>query len=176
MHKSNGTQVRNFTIKLLQKIISNKLQSCIMFHYQTNLYLGVVAATITYGYFLNIFLSASIDPEELSFLRDRSQPPGAMDGPEERVQGDRGGGQLELEGGGRHARRGVAGVQVDLASRAGQAAGHWAGAVLGLDLVLLLVVEEVTPGTIGAVAGNPVFLASLGLVFAVLAHITHFLK
>ena len=99
-----------------------------------------------------------------------------MDGPEQRVQGDRGGGQLELEGGGRHAGRGVAGVQVDLASRPGQAAGHGAGAVLGLDLVLLLVVEEVTAGTIGAVAGNPVFLASLGFVFAVLAHITHFLK
>ena len=99
-----------------------------------------------------------------------------MDGPEQRVQGDRGGGQLELEGGGRHAGRGVARVQVDLTSRAGQAARHWAGAVLGLDLVLLLVVEEVTSRTIGAVPGNPVFLTSLGLVFAVLAHITHFLE
>ncbi len=143
---------------------------------QSNLIMGVVAATITYGYILNIFLSASIDPEELSFPCNSSEPPGAVDWPEQRVQGDWGGGQLELEQRGRHARCGVAGVQVHLGLRAGQAPRHRASAVLGLDLVLLLVVEEVTPGAIGAVPGNPIFLASLGLIFAVLTHITHFLK
>ena len=44
------------------------------------------------------------------------------------------------------------------------------------DLVLFLVVEEVTPGTIGAVPGIPEFLAPLGLIFALFTNITHFLK
>ena len=50
------------------------------------------------------------------------------------------------------------------------------GGVFGLDLVLLLVVEEVAARPVGAVARDPVLLTPLGLVLAVLADVTHLLE
>lgn len=100
-----------------------------------------------------------------------------MHRPEHHAQGDWGGGKHRLDAAGRDALSCVATVQVT-PGRGAEGAGHCVQyltrAVLRLDLVLFLVVEEVTPGTIGAVAGIPEFLAPLGLIFALFTNITHF--
>ena len=48
-------------------------------------------------------------------------------------------------------------------------------AVLGANLVLLLVVEEVASWTICTISSDPVLLTPLGLVLAVLANVPHLL-
>ena len=70
-------------------------------------------------------------------------------------------------------RRGDAGVSRLAARGAGVAVP---GGVFGLDLVLLLVVEEVAARPVGAVARDPVLLTPLGLVLTVLADVTHLLE
>ena len=70
-------------------------------------------------------------------------------------------------------RRGDAGVSRLAARGAGVAVP---GSVFGLDLVLLLVVEEVAARPVGAVARDPVLLTPLGLVLTVLADVTHLLE
>ena len=69
--------------------------------------------------------------------------------------------------------RGDAGVARLAARGAGVAVP---GCVFGLDLVLLLVVEEVAAGPICAVARDPVLLTPLGLVLTVLADVAHLLE
>ena len=70
-------------------------------------------------------------------------------------------------------RRGDAGVSRLAARGAGVAVP---GGVFGLDLVLLLVVEEVAARPVGAVARDPVLLTPLGLVLTVLANVSHLLE
>ena len=90
------------------------------------------------------------------------------------VQSHRGLGQAGLGCGGREAGRGLTGLVTRLqASRHPSLAGFDAHRGGG---VLLLVVKEVAPGTIGTVASYPVFLTSFGLVLAVLANVSHLLE
>merc|ERR1712227_1102356 len=100
-----------------------------------------------------------------------------MSGSVEYLQWDRGGGELVLEVGRRQARSGEAGLQTVFSwlMITSLVLMMMVVAVLGTNLVLLLVVEEVASRTIGAVSSDPVLLTPLGLVLAVLANIPHLL-
>ena len=121
---------------------------------------------------LDVSLSAGVNPVVLPVPSVGGQSARAQAGPVEDVQAEGGGGEARPHGRGGEAGPGrvVAGL---LTARPVALDG-------GLDVkgpcrVLLLVVEEVTPGAVGTVASYPELLAPLGLVLAVLPHISHLL-
>ena len=101
------------------------------------------------------------------------QPAGAHSGSVESVESQGGRGQAGLHSGGRQAGGGLAGLVAGLQAP-GYLALAWLDARRGGG-ILLLVVEEVAPGAVGTVASNPILLASLGLVLAVLTNVSHLL-